>query len=170
MAQQASPRHLQLLTIIRMIFAGEQKRISTESPFLEWQGLGRGAIRLASVNLPIGGSPHSSHCSCSPPPARNEISPAHLCMIDPGNILCKAQSLRGLTHPSKAGCDFLSILTQAPVWAGLLWKACFVHHSASSCLSSCNATRPRPAQNGTSSQAPSSISSPLIIQILHKIC
>lgn len=116
-----------------------------------------------------GGFSTCSSSTCSLPPVSPKVSPARLYQ-QPQTPPLKRPRLRGLTHPSKAGCDFLGIVAQAPVWAELLRKACFVHHSVSSCLSSRNTTRLRPAQNGTSSQAPSSISSPLIIQLLHKIC
>lgn len=106
---------------------------------------------------------------CSRTPASPKFQFAHT-LHQHQHLKGKAQGLRGLTHPSKAGCDFLSILAQAHIWAGLPWKARFVHHCASSCFSSRNATYPRPAQNRTSSQAPTPTSPPSIIQILHKIC
>lgn len=91
------------------------------------------------------------------------------CIVHPGHRFCKAHCLRSLTLSSKARCDFLSILAQASIWVGLLGRACLVHPSVSSGLSSCNATRPRPAQPNKQ-PSPFSISSPLIIQILHQIC
>lgn len=148
---------------VRMIFAAKQNRFSGEAlkKGCNWTSRQR---RLGPFEVLL----LSSGYPCSLLPASPKVQ--SFCMVSPGHLLCKAQCLKGLTHPSKAGCDFLSILAYAPVWAGLLWKACFLHPSACSCFSSRNATCPRPAQNGTSSQTPSSISSPLIIQILHKIC
>jgi hypothetical protein len=48
--------------------------------------------------------------------------------VNDGLLCWVVRVLRVGHHPSKAGCDFLGILAQAPIWAGLLWKACFVHH------------------------------------------
>lgn len=150
----------------------EQSKQRNKQQFFQWGCSEEGALSDFQMVTPwsTGGSPAPA---ATPTPCHKQVLSLLVlftCIINPGHLLYKVQSLRGLTHPSKAGCDFLSILAQAPVWVGLPWKACFVHHSASSCLSSCIATRPRPAQNGTSSQAPSSISSQLIIQLLHQIC
>lgn len=85
----------------------------------------------ASGDLKVTPKPLCSHhtrsdfCPCNA--IFHHLGPPSTWVTNPGHLLCRGQSSRGLTQASKTGCDFLSIWAQAPVWVRLLRKACSIH-------------------------------------------